>query len=210
MRRSNQPIRTTCKVAYRQGTLRDEERKIILGETLVQFDAPLFLGSDGPYYARACGCRNNDGLWEGWIEFTRPSDDKAVRTGRETTQPNHQDLVYWAGGLRPVYLEGALQRSVARPPNPPTPSPPAFDAPAPRRSSAAAPRDSVLDPFSVYRKDPGLLAQELRAFHDWQLRRIIRDYELVSNDDADIGSMAAPQLAALILRRVAELSVANI
>jgi hypothetical protein len=182
-----------------------------MAETLVQFDAPLFLGSDGPYFAQACGRRSGDGLWEGWIEFTRPSDHKALRTGRETTQPNREDLVYWATGLRPVYLEGALERTVAKAPNPPIEAlpAPAFDGPAPHRPTTSGSRESVLDPFSVYRKDPGLLAQELRAFHDWQLRRIIRDFELVSNADPDINSMAAPQLAALILRRVAELSVAK-
>ena len=36
----------------------------------------------------------------------------AVRSGRETTQPNLTDLEYWAQGLTPVYLEGALRRAL--------------------------------------------------------------------------------------------------
>ena len=39
-------------------------------------------------------------------------DGAAVRSGRETTQPNRQDTAYWATGLTPVYLEGALGRAL--------------------------------------------------------------------------------------------------
>ena len=51
-------------------------------------------------------------LWEGWIEF-RPIDSAApvLRTGRETIQHDRAALTYWATGLEPVYLEGALQRA---------------------------------------------------------------------------------------------------
>jgi hypothetical protein len=181
-----------------------------MAETLVRFDAPLFSGADGPYYAQACGREGQDGLWEGWIEFIRESDQRAVRTGRETTQPNRQDLVYWATGLRPVYLEGAFARTAERPsPSVEAPTPPVFDGPAERVPATAGPRDSVLDPFSVYRKGPDLLAQELRAFHDWQLRRIIRDFGLVKEPDEHIDAMGASALAALIMRRVADLSPAR-
>ena len=31
----------------------------------------------------------------------------------ETTQPNLEALRYWASGLEPVYLEGALERAIA-------------------------------------------------------------------------------------------------
>jgi hypothetical protein len=55
-------------------------------------------------------------VWEGWLTFFA-SDGTALRTGRETVQPSVNALVYWAGGLRPVYLEGALAR--ARPVAPP-------------------------------------------------------------------------------------------
>lgn len=34
-----------------------------------------------------------------------------LRTGRETTQPDREDLLCWATGLEPVYLEGALARA---------------------------------------------------------------------------------------------------
>jgi len=177
-----------------------------MAETLIRFDTPLFSGSDGPYHAQACGRVNDDGLWEGWIEFTRATDGKTVRTGRETTQPNREDLIYWATGLREVYLEGALQRTMVKPRQPAEELPlPKFDGPA-EHPVTAAPRDSVLDPFSVYEKGPDLLAQELRAFRDWQLRRIIRDFELVDDTEVEINTMSAPALAALIYERVSELS----
>jgi hypothetical protein len=51
------------------------------------------------------------GTWEGWIEFVTELGQRVV-TDRETTQPNRQAVVYWATGLEPVYLEGALQRAV--------------------------------------------------------------------------------------------------
>lgn len=65
----------------------------------------------------AWGAQREDAtVWEGWLTFFA-SDGTALRTGRETVQPNVGALVYWAGGLRPVYLEGALAR--ARPVAPP-------------------------------------------------------------------------------------------
>lgn len=53
-----------------------------------------------------------DGLWEGWVEFEPVHGGPSVSTGRETTQPNRKDTVYWATGLTPVYLEGALIRAL--------------------------------------------------------------------------------------------------
>jgi hypothetical protein len=61
-----------------------------------------------------------DGLWEGWIEFIPTDGGAPLRSRRETTQPNRDDAVYWATGLTPVYLEGALERALrpaVRPPS---------------------------------------------------------------------------------------------
>jgi hypothetical protein len=35
------------------------------------------------------------------------------RSPVETTQPNREALTYWASGIEPVYLEGALERAIA-------------------------------------------------------------------------------------------------
>lgn len=35
-----------------------------------------------------------------------------LRTARETTQPNRDAIAYWAAGIEPIYLEGALKRTL--------------------------------------------------------------------------------------------------
>src|SRR3954465_9316629 len=100
-----------------------------------------------------------DGKWEGWIEFVPLADGEPMRSGRETTQPNRQDTLYWATGLTPVFLEGCLARTLKQPlrPAPPIGPPPHFDGPAPAIISDGPATESVLDPFSVYRKGEALL-----------------------------------------------------
>lgn len=72
-------------------------------------------GGDTIYVVWICGQERADGTWEGWLEFhpTGPSQEVLV-TGQETTQPNLAALEYWADGLEPVYLEGALARAQGR------------------------------------------------------------------------------------------------
>ena len=84
-----------------------------MAEVLVQF-AELINDEQGRLYiARAIGEEMpNDTRWQGWIEFV-PEDGRApIASDRETTQPNRADTEYWATGLTPVYLEGALQRAL--------------------------------------------------------------------------------------------------
>jgi hypothetical protein len=104
-----------------------------MSQVLMEFAEPV-LGKDRtPYRAQACGARTSDGLWEGWIEFIPLADGTPVRSPRETTQPNRVDTLYWATGLSPTYLEGALDRAlrgpIVRPIGPA--AQPVFDAPAP-------------------------------------------------------------------------------
>src|SRR5262245_18699267 len=97
-----------------------------------------------------------DGMWQGWIEFDPADGGPPLRSPRETTQPNRTDTEYWASGLTPIYLEGALRRAVDGPVRVTTLNvrPPAFASPAP--AVTAVPGESavhsVLDPFSVYEK----------------------------------------------------------
>lgn len=64
------------------------------------------------YSVRAYGQSRPDGTWEGWLEFYPVEQEEPILcTGRETSQPDKKALVYWAGGLEPVYLEGALKRA---------------------------------------------------------------------------------------------------
>jgi hypothetical protein len=83
----------------------------MMAEVLVRFDRRV-AGHDGTAYdVRVCGRENASGLWEGWLEFVPEAGGVALRTGRETTQPNHDDLYYWATGLTSTYIEGALTRA---------------------------------------------------------------------------------------------------
>lgn len=84
-----------------------------MAEVLVEFDTTV-VGDDGTRWVpRVWGGIADDGLWEGWIEFT-PSDVAAspVRTPRETEQSKRDDLMYWAQGLSQVYLDAALRRAI--------------------------------------------------------------------------------------------------
>ena len=67
------------------------------------------------YVARVYGTERADGTWEGWLEF-HPSDNSKppLRTQEETSQPNRITIEYWAFGLEPIYLEGALARAQGR------------------------------------------------------------------------------------------------
>ena len=65
------------------------------------------------YEARIYGREQRPGgTWLGWIEF-HPigSSGPVLRTRSETSQPDWKALDYWAGGLQPLYLDGALQRA---------------------------------------------------------------------------------------------------
>lgn len=84
-----------------------------MSEVLVRFDEPI-PGSDGVmYFAQAMTRRRHDRLWEGCLEFTPVGGGEALRSGRETTQPNRDAVMYWAQGLTRVYLMGALERALA-------------------------------------------------------------------------------------------------
>jgi hypothetical protein len=171
---------------------------------MVEF-ADVVTSRDGvAYTARACGGEGANGLWQGWIEFIPVAGGDAVRSGRETTQPNRQDAVYWATGLTPVYLEGALARALnplTRVPPAPPPTP-IFDGPTPDVVTEGAQTESVLNPFSVYRKGEALLRSQLGALSAWHLVNIIRAYALSDEDPAILNLMAPGVLAEIIVAAV--------
>jgi hypothetical protein len=155
------------------------------------------------FRAQACGAPMSDGRWTAWVEFIPLDGGQPLRSPRETTQPNRTDAEYWAGGLTPVYLEGALQRAqsplvrrrIAS-------AEPAFDEPAadlahPNRSPP--PADVVLDPLSVYQKGEGLLRQRLGALSSWHLVNIIRAYGLSQERVSVLNQLPAAALIARIV-----------
>jgi hypothetical protein len=67
------------------------------------------------YSVRVLGAQRHDGTWQGWLEFTPENAvGPVLTTDQETSQPDLKALEYWAGGLEPVYLSGALERAKRR------------------------------------------------------------------------------------------------
>lgn len=83
-----------------------------MAELLVKFTEPTRHESGELYWPAVYGGLADDGLWEGWIEFTG-ADGTTLRGPRETEQPNLELVRYWAQGLTATYLEGALRRAFA-------------------------------------------------------------------------------------------------
>jgi len=181
-----------------------------MAEVLAEYTDVLIAAEGGRYTARAVGAAVPSGQWQGWLEFVDAKTGEAIRSGRETTQPNRVDTVYWATGLTPVYLEGALQRALhplARPAKSPVPEP-AFDGPAPNIVTDP-PTESILNPFSVYRKGETLLRRQLAAFSVWHLVNIVVDHRLSPLPTATLSAMTAPDLIELIVQTVKSRTEAN-
>jgi hypothetical protein len=82
---------------------------------LIRTHPTKLIAGDTTYIVRICGEERSDGTWVGWLEFHSADSTKpAMLTAQETSQPNRTALAYWADGLAPVYLEGALTRAKRR------------------------------------------------------------------------------------------------
>jgi hypothetical protein len=173
-------------------------------EVLITFSEPVQSGSGETFIARACAGPTDSGMWEGWIEFLPVSGGEPIVSGRETTQPNRADAAYWATGLAPVYLEGALTRALHRPPKNSSAHVPSQVHPAassPSRASSPA-NDGVLNPFSVFRKGEPLLRRQLGALAGWHLVNIITAHGLSQQDPAALSASPDEVLVELIVSEV--------
>jgi len=156
-----------------------------MAEVLARFSHRVRDGAT-EFRAQACGAPMSDGRWTGWVEFIPIDGGQPLRSPRETTQPNRTDAEYWAGGLTPVYLEGALQRAQ---------SPPVRK----KINRSRPPSDAVLDPLSVYERGEELLRQQLRALSSWHLVNIISEYGLSEEPVSVLNQLPAPALTARIV-----------
>jgi hypothetical protein len=182
-----------------------------VAETLLQFQATVVAPDGTAYNAKACGSTMSDGMWQGWIEFEPLAGGDVVRSSRETTQPNRTDAEYWASGLTPVYLEGALRRALEGPVRVPTSivAPPRYNRPASATTIAPPPvreaaTHSVLDPFSVYEKGEALLRRQLGALSAWHLVNIVVEYELSDVPVETLNTLPTADLIDLIVAGVRE------
>ena len=166
-----------------------------MAEVLVEYDTVLE-SAEGRWAPRACTRIADDGVWEGWIEFLPIGNGarEPIRSGRETEQPNRDGVLYWAGGLTQVYLEGALARARAKPVTiiEREAAPPIFDGPrdSVQRIKVADVRRSVLDPFQVYQQGEDILVSQLGALDAARLRDIAVVYGFASSAEAQ-GANAA-------------------
>jgi hypothetical protein len=180
-----------------------------MAEVLAEYPDVLTDDNHVAYRAHVCGGAMADGLWQGWIEFIPLDGASAIRSGRETTQPNRKDAAYWATGLTTVYLQGALRRAL----NPlvrPTHEPdiPVFDEPAPPAvelpsTPAAAAHDAVMNPFAIYERGEAALRRQLAAVQAWHLVNIIRAYRLSDESGAALNRLPAAALIEIIVTGVA-------
>lgn len=179
-----------------------------MAEVFVEFDTPIKAPDGTVYRAQACGGPMDDGTtrWQGWLEFVPVGGGDTLRSRRETTQPNRKDTAYWASGLSPVYLSGTLDRTldpapVAAPPRT-VAKEPAFDGPAPADASSEPLPNSVLNPFSVYRKGEALLRSQLGALSAWHLANIARAHDLTELDAGALERADPADLIELIVATV--------
>ncbi|HEY7289628.1 MAG TPA: hypothetical protein VH583_07315 [Vicinamibacterales bacterium] len=175
---------------------------------LRQFHSIVRAESGATYTARACGAGTDHGLWQGWLEFEPADGGAVIRSGRETTQPNRRDAEYWATGLTPVYLEGALERALRGPivRTETASSSPAFGEPEPdihvKAVRTPATVHSILDPFSAMERGEVLLRQQLNALAPHHLINIIIEYQLSGDNPVRLEGMTQAALIETIIAGV--------
>jgi len=83
-------------------------------EFVHEYQTPLRTADGEEYLARVYADQQPGGLWEAWFVFFPIAGGRTLATDRETTQSKLDDVIYWATGISPAYLEGALTRALDR------------------------------------------------------------------------------------------------
>jgi hypothetical protein len=78
-------------------------------ELIHSFSAPV-TDETGTVWRGTAHGQPDGNLWLGSITFVNDAGE-TVETGVETTQPDRAALEYWASGVEPIYLDGALARA---------------------------------------------------------------------------------------------------
>lgn len=152
------------------------------------------------YRAHVMGTERENGSWEARIVFDPVAGTgPELSTDRETTQPNRTDLEYWASGLEPAYIEGALARALRA-----AGKQAAGTAPEPAAAGRARPEaHAILDPYDVFSQGEETLREELSALHLQHLQNIVLAYGFAEPHDPRMTS-DEQGLRELIIRRVRE------
>jgi hypothetical protein len=170
------------------------------------FDEPLTPPGGRAYLARIAGRRGPQGRWEGWVEFVPEGGHPVLRSGRETTQSDLPNLERWAQGLSRVYLEGSLDRTLAKEATSDPalaegpPARPRFEGPAPdlRVGLRPAPDDVALNPMIRYREGEAALRRRIAELPPSELRAIVLAYHFDSAE-VDVGTLDRGALEELIV-----------
>jgi hypothetical protein len=178
----------------------------MMSEVLIEYDTVLAADDGSRWIARACSRPGPGTVWEGWIEFV-PLDpgSRPARSRRETTQPSREQVMYWATGLTPRYLTGALERTLVTPFRRRISRrvEPLFDGPAPEAEPAPRPAGPhpILDPFDVYAQGEDLLIRQLEALDPPRLQDIVVAYEIGGVPDVRMATRSELNAAILAAAR---------
>jgi hypothetical protein len=169
-----------------------------MAETLFEYHRPVLAPDGSVYEARACGSPMPGRLWQGWIEFVPAGGGDAVRTARETTQPNRVDVDYWASGVSAVYLQGALRRALA------ASAPLAADSHREARTLfvTASISAAVVDPYEVFRKGESQLRRQLAVLTARHLVDIAVAYQMTALNRGLLDCLPAATLLEMIVLSV--------
>ena len=140
------------------------------------FDKFVALPGHGPFIARIAGRLSVDGRWEAWVEFSPEGGGPILRSQRETTQSDLPSIERWAERVSLVYLQGSLERTLAREHGQVrvVPQGPRFDGPAPelRGSQRPAPDDVAVNPIALAQRGEDGLRARLAELSTSELRAI--------------------------------------
>ena len=110
-RHSGPPQGTQVAAQWHDRNPRYPVPRRLVAELIHTFSVPVS-DTRGSFRASVEGEPTPQGTWHGWLVFEPLAGlSRSLRTDRETTQSDRPALEYWASGLEPVYLEGALERA---------------------------------------------------------------------------------------------------
>lgn len=179
---------------------------------LKTFDRFVSVPGHGPFVARIAARLGVDGRWEAWIEFSPQGGGPILRSQRETTQSDLASIERWAEGVSLVYLQGSLERTLAREHGQvrvPSVHGPRFDGPAPdlRTGRRPAPDDVALNPITLAQRGDDQLRAGLVELPTSELRAIALAFNFDQGWAIDVEALDRIALEELIVsstwRRIA-------